>query len=160
MDISITPAPENSPLERVYVITATIKTFKGRRNVEAHLFRTGCDDNIEPLRGLGLVGAPVDPAHPGEEDDALRCALEAFTAAERDGVIAYLTRRYGDSLACVSACPMELPIPQGVVPLSAIPEGKTMGFIRFDAVNGFDAPVGFRGFYDLAEHEPLVSEQS
>jgi hypothetical protein len=56
----------------------------------------------------------------------------------------------------VTVCPLALPIPLGVVPLSAIPEGKTMGFIRFDAVRDYPLPFAVRAFYDLDAHEPLV----
>lgn len=160
MDICITPAPEDMPVDRAYVISATIRTFKGRRNVEVHLFRTGArEEELAALRGLPLVGAPVDPANPGSPEDALRAVLEAFTEAERDAVVAYLEQKYGDRLTAISACPLDLPVPLGVAPLSAIPEGKTMGFVRFDTVTGYNLPFGFRGFYDLAQHEPLVHEQ-
>ncbi len=160
MDICLTPAPEDMPVERAYVISATIRTFKGRRNVEAHLFRTGTrEEELASLEGMRLVGDPIDPANPGDPKDALRAVLEAFTKEECDAVIAYLERKYADRFTVIVACPLDLPIPQGVAPLSAIPEGKTMGFIRFDTVSGYDLPFGFRGFYDLARHEPLVNEQ-
>ena len=172
MELNIIPVEGTPPVARTHVISVTIRTFKGRRNVQAHLFRladeTEAAEELAALRGVpGLVGAPLDPNAPGADDltgpesetDALRTVLEAFTEAERDAVVDYLSRRYADRLTCIIACPLQLPVPRGVVPFSALPEGKTMGVIRFDDVPRYPLPFAMRGFYDLAQHEPLVHEQ-
>ena len=164
MEHIIIPAPPDAPLDRIYIITLTMHTFKGRRNVEAHLFRAGIDPaEFESLRDKGLIGKPCgepgdDQLPHGTEDDALQTALEAFTAEEGNLLLDYLKERYADQILRVTVCPLELPIPLGVVPLSAIPEGKTMGFIRFDAVRDYPLPFAVRAFYDLDAHEPLVPE--
>ncbi|BFR48454.1 hypothetical protein RVX_R15150 [Nitratidesulfovibrio sp. HK-II] len=172
MELNIIPVEGTPPVARTHVISVTIRTFKGRRNVQAHLFRladeTEAAEELAALRGVpGLVGAPLDPNAPGADDltgpeaetDALRTVLEAFTEAERDAVVDYLSRRYADRLTCIIACPLQLPVPRGVVPFSALPEGKTMGVIRFDDVPRYPLHFAMRGFYDLAQHEPLVHEQ-
>ena len=165
MEHVIIPAPPDAPLDRIYIITLTMHTFKGRRNVEAHLFRAEPDPaELASLRNKGLVGklraeANGSQAAPhGTEDDALRSVLEAFTAEEGNLLLDYLKERYADQILRVTVCPLELPVPLGVVPLSAIPEGKTMGFIRFDAVRDYPLPFAVRAFYDLDAHEPLVPE--
>ena len=164
MEHVIIPAPPDAPLDRIYIITLTMHMFKGRRNVEAHLFRAGPDPaELKSLRDKGLVGKPCaeqdDSQLPlGTADDALQTVLEAFTAEEGNLLLDYLKERYADQILRVTVCPLELPIPLGVVPLSAIPEGKTMGFIRFDAVRDYPLPFAVRAFYDLDAHEPLVPE--
>jgi hypothetical protein len=164
MEHVIIPAPPDAPLDRIYIVTLTMHTFKGRRNVEAHLFRAESDPaEMESLRNKGLVGKPCAEADDsqaphGTEDDALQTVLEAFTAEEGNLLLDYLKARYAEQIARVTVCPLELPVPLGVVPLSAIPEGKTMGFIRFDAVRDSPLPFAVRGFYDLDAHEPLVPE--
>jgi hypothetical protein len=39
MEHVIIPAPFDALPDRIYIITLIMHTFKGRRNVEAHLFR-------------------------------------------------------------------------------------------------------------------------
>jgi hypothetical protein len=164
MEHVIIPAPPDAPLDRIYIITLTMHTFKGRRHVEAHLFRAEPDPaELISLRNKGLVGKPCadqgDNQQPhGTEDDALQTVLEAFTAEEGNLLLDYLKERYAEQISRVTVCPLELPVPLGVVPLSAIPEGKTMGFIRFDAVRDYPLPFAVRAFYDLDAHEPLVPE--
>ena len=164
MEHVIIPAPPNASLDRIYIITLTMHTFKGRRNVEAHLFRAEPDPaELNNLRDKGLVGKPcADPGDSqlphGTEEDALRTVLEAFTAEEGNLLLDYLRGRYADQILRVTVCPLELPVPLGIVPLSAIPEGKAMGFIRFDTVRDYPLPFAVRAFYDLDAHEPLVPE--
>ncbi|GFM34129.1 hypothetical protein [Desulfovibrio subterraneus] len=156
MQTYIIPAEEGTPLDRVYSISITIRTFKGRRNVEAHVFR--CDPDLAEAASYDwntLVGPPMDPANPGDVEDVKRTLLETFTAEERDAVVSYLSRRYGSRIECITACPVELPIPLGVTPLSSITPGKTLGFIRFENVTDYPLPFAVRGFYDLTQHDPL-----
>ena len=157
MEVTIVPAEGTEACERAHAIIATIRTFKGRKNVDIHLFRHNI--NVEdgtPLPWDALIGDPVDPDQPGNPDDVKKMVLEMFTEAERDQIVQYLKNKYGQRLASVTCASVEYPVPLGVTPLSTIPEGKTMGFIRFDDVDNYSLPFAFRGFYDLAEHEPLV----
>ncbi|WP_022655110.1 hypothetical protein [uncultured Desulfovibrio sp.] len=157
-------APDNAPLDRIYIVAATLNAFKGRRHVEVHIFRHGAtDEELAALEGKKLVGPP-DPAVPPQvlqgatEEAALRCVLEAFTAEESQALMAYLEQRYAEHIEKITVCPMDLPVPLGVAPLSGIPEGKSTGFISFDAVPDYPLPFVARGFYDLAVHEPLMAE--
>ncbi|MEG2173658.1 MAG: hypothetical protein RRY29_10455 [Desulfovibrionaceae bacterium] len=164
MEHVIIAAPHFETLERIYIITATLKTFKGRRNVDVHLFRANPDSaELETLRAMNLVGkpdneTPVGCATPEAGEDALRTVLEAFTAEEGNDLLEYLDKRYAEQFAKVVVCPLELPVPLGVVPLSTIPEGKTMGFIHLNAVRDYPLPFQVHGFYDLDAHEPLLPE--
>ena len=163
MEHIIIPAPPDAPLDRIYIITLTMPTFKGRRNVEAHLFKADPDEQeLETLDSGKLVGKnyeEIDESLPqGTERDALQAVLEAFTAEEGNQILDYLKQRYSEQISLITVCPLELPIPLGVMPLSAIPEGRTMGFIRFDAVRDYPLPFAVHGFYDLDAHEPLVAE--
>jgi hypothetical protein len=164
MEHVIIPAPPDDLLDRTYIITLTLHAFKGRRNVEAHLFRAEPDPaELVSLRNKGLVGKPYaepnDNQLPhGTEDDALQSVLEAFTAEEGNLLLDYLKERYADQILRATVCPLKLPIPLGVVPLSALPEDTSKGFIRFDAMRDYPLPFAVRGFYDLDAHEPLGPE--
>lgn len=165
MEHVIIAASHYETLERIYIITAILKTFKGRRNVEVHLFRDNPDvAELESLRTMDLVGkanseTPAGCDSPEAAEDALRTVLEAFTAEEGNLLLEYLDTRYADQFAKVVVCPLEIPIPLGVVPLSSIPEGKTMGFINLSAVRDYPLPFAVQGFYDLDAHEPLMPEE-
>ena len=53
---------------------------------------------------------------------------------------------------------LDLPVPFGVAPLAGIGEGKTTGFIRFDAVRDYPLSFPAQGFYDLANQKPSDGE--
>ncbi|MFV0420781.1 hypothetical protein [Oleidesulfovibrio sp.] len=161
MEVQIVPAEGNEPIDRIHVVSITIRTFKGRRDVEAHLFKS-CPEPSETADYPWdkLIGAPLDPENPGAAEGVKRMVAEAFTPQERDIVVEYLQERYGSRLTCITACPLSLPVPQGVTALSDIPEGKTLGFIHFENVQNYSLPFGIKGFYDLAQHPPLAADNS
>ena len=150
-------AATGKPLcDRIYVLGATLKAFRGQRHVETHIIRHGAtEEELAALRGKGLV-APPDPAMPAAllegatEDRALACLLEAFTLEESEALAAWLEKRYADRIEKLVICPLDLPVPLGVGPLGEIPEGGQTGFIRFDAAPGYDLPFAARAFYDLS----------
>lgn len=155
MEILRLAAPEKNLCDRIYVLGATLKAFRGQCHVETHIIRHGAtDDELAALRNRGLV-AP-DPAMPpallegATEDRALRCLLEAFTAEESNALAAWLELHYADRIEKLVICPLELPVPLGVGPLGEIPEGGQTGFIRFDAAPGYSLPFAARAFYDLS----------
>lgn len=161
MEHIIIAAPYNEILERIYIITATIKTFKGRRDVQIHLFKTNPDiSELDDLRKMKLIDTANNtnavPNIQEATEDALRSVLEAFTAQEGNLLLEFLDDKYKGQISKVLVCPLEIPIPLGVVPLSAIPAGKTMGFIHFDAIKDYSLPFPVWGFYDLDAHDPLV----
>ncbi len=157
MEVHIAPATGSEPIERIHVISIIIRTFKGRRNVEAHLFRATAD--IDALTGYPwehLIGKPSQADNLQSCEEAKRMIAEAFTPHERDMLLEYLQNRYGSYLKGISAGPLSLPIPWEVTALSSIPEGKTLGFIRFADAVGYPLPFAVKGFYDLAQHKPML----
>ncbi len=160
MEITIIPPTTDLVVDRVHVVTMVIKSFKGRKNVDVHLFRSGYDpEEAECYDWNVLLG---DPVQPGLEIDPLQSRkvfLEAFTADERDALVEFLKVRYATRLASITTAPLDFPIPLGLQPLSEIPEGKTMGFIRLENLANYSLPFEVHGFYDLAQHDPLVQEE-
>lgn len=176
MEITIIPTSQNSShlssdtlgketiqelsIASRHIISLTIRSFKGRRNVELFLFKADYSDTLlDKLRLFPLVGEPIDPNNPGDPDDALRSILESFTEKERDDVLQYLSQRYAENITSAFACPLETPVPQGIRSLASIPEGKNLGFVYFERAPNYPLPFRLRGFYDLEQHEPLVAER-
>ncbi len=162
MDVKVAVPEHTLPVDRAWVVSMVIKSFKGRKNVDIHLFRAGYDAEAEgqdPKYDWNiLIG---DPMHPEMDLDPLKTRLtvfEAFTQDERDKVIEYIKDRYDERVTSIIAGPLDLPIPLGLPPLSSIPEGKTLGFIRFEKIPNYTLPFVVHGFYDLSQHEPLVQE--
>ncbi len=161
MEYRIIAASPFVELDRVYLIQIMLKSFKGRRDVIVYLFRANPDEQeLEYLRGLeGLVGqADANTPEGASAEDVLLSVLEAFTAEEGNTLLEYLDKKYDEHIKEVVVSPLELPIPLGMVPFSAIPEGKTLGFIRFDTVPEYNLPFKVHGFYDLDAHDALLAE--
>ena len=160
MDINIIP-PESDPMiDRVYVVGMTIKSFKGRKDVDVHLFRTEWDDEeYEVYEWNDLLGAPVDPDHANPEGSK-KIILESFTEEERDQVIAYLKEHYSEKLSTINSAVMDLPVPKGLPSLSDFEPGKDVGLIMFDKIPHYNLPFSMRGLYDLSQHKPLVEVTS
>lgn len=159
METEFVQAPEDSPLERIYIAAAVLRNFHGLENVEIQLFRSDArPEELEELKDKELVG-PAEPEMPAEllagatREAALACLLEAFRKEEIEELLAYLARRYGDHIERLTVCPIELPVPLGVGPLANIPEGKTSGFINFDLAPDYPLPFKFRGYYDLGGNQ-------
>ncbi len=159
MDIEIIPPDKKLLTERAHVISMVIKSFKGRKDVEVHVFRPEyAPSEVESYDWDTLLGDQLHPAIPADPAKSRKVLLEAFTAEERDLVVDYLAKRYEEKVSRITAAPLDLPVPLGLPPLSEIPEGKTMGFIHFDRMPNYTLPFAIRGFYDLSQHEPLMRE--
>lgn len=160
MEHMIIAAPPFVPLDRVYLIQATMPNFKGHRDVIIHIFRYDTDESeLDGLRALDIVGKPDKETPEGATvENALRSVLEAFTTDEGNALLAYLEKRYAEHISRVVVCPVNVPVPLGLAPFASIPEGRSMGFIYFDKIKGYDLPFGVRGFYDLEAHEPIVAD--
>lgn len=162
----IISAKGTEPISRVYSISIIIRSFKGRRNVQAHLFRTsiGNDELNSPyLTGcIDTASSHQAVAHclPGSIEDTKRMILETFTREERDDVIRYVEKQYGNRLEAVTAAPISFPVPKGTMPLCSFPEGKSMGFIRFEDMPDYPLPFTFHGFYDLEQHDPILTDST
>lgn len=160
MEIQIVPPDTELPVERAYVISMVIKSFKGRKDVVVHLYRPDVtlDTDDETYDWDKLLGDPIHPLADVDFDASKKVLLESFTLDEIDLVVDYLQLRYMNRVSTVTACPLDLPVPLGLPPLSAVPEGKTIGFIRFDQIPNYTLPFVIHGYYDLAQHVPLVQD--
>ncbi len=157
MDIRIDTPRMPPPVDRAWAVSMVIRSFKGRRDVEVHLYRA----EAAPDQGYdwdALLGE-APPNAPAEPEATKQMVLEAFSEAERDTVLEFLKARYTDRLVSITATAMEFPLPKGLPPLSSYPEGKSIGRIRFEKVPTFDMPFVIHGLYDLSRHKPLVEEQ-
>lgn len=159
MQIHSVSSTQPLPADRAFVMTMTIKCFKGRKNVMVHLFRPEFDE--AEYAEYAWDALLCDPVEPGQDDPegSKRVLLEAFTKDERDSIFEYIKSRYEDRVSEANASPMSFPIPKGLSPLSAIPEGKTIGLIRFSQLPNFDLPFPLSGLYDLSQAEPLCEDQ-
>lgn len=143
---------EKPALERIYIAALYLDNFRGRENVEVQLFRPGAaESEIQALKGKNLVAAALPALEGASEDAALACLLEAFTLAEAEKLSAYISERYGQQAQKLVICPMDLPVPLGVGPLAALPEGKNSGFLNFDLAPDYPLDFRFRGYFDLVE---------
>ncbi len=157
MELNILIPDSPPPVERVYTVSMVIRSFKGRRNVEVHLFRPDYDPNeVDKYNWDKLIGDPVHPDVQVNLESPKYIVLESFTLEERDAIVEYLKDRYGERLETISSGPLALPVPLGMPALSEIPGGKTLGFIHFELVPNYTLPFAVHGLYDLAQHDPLV----
>ena len=156
MEIQIIPPTSPLPIDRAHAVSMTIKSFKGRRDVEVHLFRHTWDpEEEEAIDWDQLLAAPGMSEAP-EAAGSRKVVLEALTAEERDQTIAYLHEHYANRLSTITSSPIPFPIPIGLMALSDLSEGKSIGFIHFERIPHFKLGFALRGFYDLSQHPPIV----
>ena len=157
MEINILSPAAPLPVQRSWVMSMTIRSFKGRRDVDVHLFRPSWSEDEEAsLDAASLIGDPLTPDSTGDPSGSRRIILEAFTAQERDQLVAYLKEHYASRLTGLTCAPLDFPVPLGLTPLSAMDEGKSIGLIRFERIPHFQLPFAVRGLYDLSQHRPMV----
>jgi len=157
MQIDIVPALETLPVDRAWSISIVIKSFKGRKDVEVHLFRPEWDALEEDLYDWDhVLGDPIHPDMDADMVSGKKLVLESFTPEERDMVVGYLDKRYAGKLEAIAACPIDFPIPLGIPALCTLSEGKDAGFVRFDKIPNYPLPFPIRGFFDLSQHPPIV----
>ncbi len=161
MEINILSPAAPLPVTRAWVMSMTIRSFKGRRDVEVHLFRPSWSEAEEAaLDSHGLIGEPLSPGTSGDPSGSRRIILEAFTTEERDQLVAYLKEHYASRLTGLVCAPLDFPVPLGLTPLSAMDEGKSIGLIRFERIPHYQLPFPTRGLYDLSQHRPIVDAQA
>jgi hypothetical protein len=157
MEMTVQSPESPLPVDRAYVVSVVIKSFKGRRDVEVHLFRTAWDEKELEMIDWDLV---LDPAAAGAAPEDLersrRFLMEAFTPAERDLLLEYLKSRYEDRLERLTAMPLEFPLPAGIIPLGEVPLGADVGIIRFERIPHYALPFPVHGLFDLGRHKPMV----
>ncbi|WP_291318624.1 hypothetical protein [Desulfonatronospira sp.] len=159
MEINIVAPEQDLPLERAYVVNMSIKSFKGRKNVEVHLFRGEWDPGeLESYDWTAILGKSHQEM---EEDDkdAVRVIMEAFTRSERDQLVQYLQNRYAGRLTAIQSAALPFPVPSGIAPLAAMPEDENMGRIRLEKVPNYPLDFSVHGFYDLSAHPPILRDE-
>ncbi|WP_031485255.1 hypothetical protein [Maridesulfovibrio frigidus] len=145
------------PIDRGYAVSMVVRSFKGRRDVEVHLFRPEWPESDEAsIDWNNLFGPPAMLDAVSDEKKDRKIILEAFTSAERDQIIDYLKDHYSSRLDYINSNPLDFPVPSGLPPLSSIDEGKDIGLIKFEKVPHFNLPFALRGLYNLSAHLPLV----
>ena len=159
MEIQIIQGGKDLPIDRAHALSMTIKSFKGRRDVEVHLFRHTWDPEEEEAIDWDKLLADPGMSEAEEAVGSRRVVLEALTAEERDRVVDYLKEHYASRLAAITSMPIPFPVPVGLAALSDISEGKTIGFIHFERIPHFDLGLALRGFYDLGQHPPIVETE-
>jgi hypothetical protein len=156
VDICIIPADSALPFYRAYALSMTIKSFKGRRDVEVHLFRHSWDPEEETDADWDSLLAAPNMANAPEAAGSRHVILESLTEEERDSVVEYLKEHYASRLTAITSAPLPFPVPVGLPALSDMSEGKTIGFIHFERIPHFKLGIALRGFYDLGQHPPIV----
>lgn len=157
MELNIVTPDCQLPVPRAHVLTMTIKSFKGRRNVEVHLYRVGWNpDEPDQHEWEKLLGEVEHPEAGIDPENSRKVLLEAFTVEERDQLVAYLQQRYGSKLESITSCALNFPIPRGLAALSDVAEGKSVGRIRLETVPHYPLPFAVHGLYDLSQHEPIL----
>ena len=159
MDITIMNPETTLPADRAFAISMVIRSFKGRRDVEVHLFRSKWDpEEYEGMDWDRLLGAPLEGAS-GDPEGSKRFILEAFTDTERDTIIDYLKTQYSTRLTAIRSAPISFPVPTGLTGLTQVSGGKSLGFIEFSKIPSYPLEMDLMGFYDLNQHPPLVDDE-
>lgn len=157
MQLNIVAPERETPVPRAHVVSMTIKTFKGRRNVEFHLYRAAWgSDELQRYDWDALLGRVEHPESGIDPENSRKVLLEAFTPEERDQLLEYVRHRYGPKLESIFSCTLNFPIPRGLAALSDIAEGKSVGRIRLDNVPNYTLSFPVHGLFDLSQHEPIL----
>ena len=157
MEINLISPEQNPPLDRVFVVSTVIRSFKGRKDVEVHLYRPWWDQSEEKKYDWDLFLAQL-PGQTGKDMEKSRhVVMESFTALERDIIIGYLKERYSQKLRQINSAPLQFPIPGGLVPLSMMSENENHGRIKFERIPNYTLSFPVHGFYDLSAHAPILA---
>ena len=158
MNINIISPDSPLPTDHAHSLSMTIKSFKGRKDVQVHLFRAQWDNAEEDgLDWSVLIGEPLDPSRT-DPVGSRKIVMESFTLEERDRIINYLKEQYSTRLTTISSAPLSFPVPAGLKGLSQIEAGKDVGFIDFIKIPSYTLGIPMRGLYDLSQHPPIVYE--
>ena len=159
MRLNIFTAQEKLPVKNGYMISATITNFKGRKDVEVHLYRPEWDE--EEARSYDwskLLGDPVEKDMSLNPQGSRKVLMESFTVEERDMIVEYLKERYISRLSAITSRPLDFPVPLGLTPLCEIPEDEDIRRIRFDEIPNYSLRFPVHGIYVLSQHEPVKGE--
>jgi hypothetical protein len=140
-------------VDRGYVVSMVISSFKGYKDVEVHLFRPDWEKEEERVYDWGsLLGEPIRQDQTIDPTGSRKVLMETFNAQEKDQLLEYLSNRYESRLESISARALSFPIPIGLVPLSEVPEQGTLGKIHFDKIPSYNLDFPVHGLYDLSRH--------
>jgi hypothetical protein len=158
MKVNIVSPEKTLPLDRAFVVNIVIRSFKGRRDVEVHLYRPVWDKSEEKEYKWDLLIAqsPGRIRH-DELNKSRHVVMELFTVAERDALVDYLRQRYSEKIVRINSTPMSFPVPEGLMPLSSLPENEDHGRIMFERIPNYTLPFPVHGFYDLSSHSPILT---
>ncbi len=159
MEINIVPLSQNLPLERGYVVNMVIKSFKGRKDVEVHLYRSAWDPEEEAAYDWENILGKTPEQMSLEEQDAIKVIMESFDRFERDELVRYLKTRYAQKISAINSAPLPFPIPQGLIPLHLMPEDENHGRIRLEKVPNYTLDFSVHGYYDLSDHPPILEDE-
>ena len=158
MDINIIEPNSPLPSNHAHSLSMTIKSFKGRRDVEVHLFRADWMANDEKGQDWDtLIESSVDPSVT-DTSGSKRIIMESFTTDERDRVVNYLKEQYSTRLTAINSTPLTFPVPAGLAGLSQLEAGKSIGFIEFQKIPSYPLDIPMKGLYDLSQHPPIIEE--
>jgi len=154
MDITIIESDTQPLAPFAHSLSMTIRSFKGRRDVEVHLFRSAWDqDQEEALDWTTIINE-------GTLDDSSKSlVMESFTTEERDRIVNYLKEQYSTRLTAIKSTPISFPVPSGLSGLSQITPGKTVGLIEFHKIPSYSLDLPIMGLYDLSQHKPIAEEE-
>ncbi|WP_022662696.1 hypothetical protein [Paucidesulfovibrio longus] len=155
MEVTVLTPETAPPCERCCAVSMIIKSFKGRRDVEVHLFRPVGNEEEKRYDWSKLVG-PLLPEAPCPPESSRKVILESFTVRERDRIINYLKEQYATRLKALRSRPLEFPVPGGLPALSDLDESKSIGLIRFERIPSYSLDIPLHGLYDLSQHPPIV----
>ena len=158
MDITINTPASPPPCERAYSLSMVIRSFKGRRDVEVHLFRAQWDRKEESETDFSRL-AEYNPATEGCVPDSRRVILESFTADERDLIVKYLKEQYSTRLTAIKSNPLAFPVPAGLAGFTEVQQGKDAGFIEFGKIPSYPLAFPLKGYFDLSQHPPLAEDE-
>ncbi|QGY41357.1 hypothetical protein GM415_14905 [Pseudodesulfovibrio cashew] len=153
MEIIIIQPEETPPVPFVHSLSMVIKSFKGRRDVEVHLFRSSWETAMEEgVDWTRLISGTEDA------ESSRRVIMESFTAAERDRIIKYLKEQYSTRLRGIRSTPLTFPVPAGLAGLSQLTPNKSVGLIEFERIPSYSLGLPIKGLYDLNQHPPIVED--
>ena len=158
MDISIIEPNSPLPSDHAHSISMTIRSFKGRRDVEVHLFRTDWTASDEKKQNWDTLVEPSKAPSTTDTSGSKRIIMESFTTNERDRIVNYLKEQYSTRLTAINSAPLTFPVPAGLAGLSQLEAGKSIGFIEFQKIPSYPLEIPMKGLYDLNQHLPIIEE--
>lgn len=157
MDISIIQPDSPPPVPFAHSLSMVIKSFKGRKNVEVHLFRGKWNaDQENDIDWHSLIAH--EDCSPADTEGGRAIVMEAFSSEERDRIINYLKEQYSTRLSAITSTPLSFPVPAGLTGLSQLPPSKSVGMIDFLKIPSYPLDIPLKGLYDLSQHPPIVEE--